>query len=258
MASSIDYIDTAIPKTIYCEDDSCSSIGSLAEDDGERLHMPHRWNCDLRTAIEDSNCVYPTPEASELRRRLESCPDPDVFPPMVMGASVSQQNYDEEGLGKDGSSKGKLGCTPNVFGGRKMSAHSRMEMWHHQVSKPFRVLGSRKKNLKSMVNNSNAAALNCSKSRRRLRETREEDDFEAFLQDRHQTTINHLPSDIFHKSEEEKQETEFPPFLECQHPGASQKGNIFRPYDDLQWMSQAPTDESSEDESVVILAIDLG
>jgi hypothetical protein len=289
--------DQMIPKNIYCQDDS--SMGSLAEssldftyseDDGGALDVPERWNCDFRMDIEECKQVYPLPRTSAFRemtfdpKNLVAFRDPEYIPPYEMGCSqVSQDDYSDNDDDDNHHSKRTFACTPNVFGSSRISTHSRMEMWQHQISKPFRSLpfrrprttdvnGLGKKILESVVNKPKIAALVCSKSRKLVRITREEEANTTFQQEQKAEATNQLQTVNTHDGEKGEQRSEFPLFPEHQVCGSPnliwsvpctskelsvQKGNIFQS-DRFQWTSQVPTDESSADESAVILAVDLG
>jgi hypothetical protein len=290
-------MDQTIPRNIYCQDDR--SMGSLAEssldftyseDDGGALDVPERWNCDFRMDIEESKQVYPLPRTSAFRemtftpKSLVASRDPDFFPPYEMGCSqVSQDDYSDNDDDDNDHSKRYFACKPNVFGSSRFSTHSRMEMWQHQISKPFRSLPFRrplttdvnslgKKILKSVVNKPKIAALVCSKSRKLVRIAREEDANTTFQQEQKVVATKQLQTVNTHDGEKGKQISEFPWFperKECDSPNliwsipcapkelSVQKGSIFQS-DGFDWTSQVPTDESSADESAVILAVDLG
>jgi hypothetical protein len=288
--------DQTIPKNIYCKHDSL--MGSLAEsslhwtyseDDGGALNVPKRWNCNSRMHIEESKQVHPLPRTIAFRE-MTFTPKilvafPEYFPPYEMGCSqVSQDNHDDD----NHNSKRNFACKPNIFGSSRISTHSRMEMWQHQISKPFRSLSSRrprttdvnglgKKILKSVVYKPKIAALVCSKPRKLVRITGEEEANTTFQQEQKAVATNQLQPVNTHDGEKGKQRSEFPLFpdrKECGSPNliwsvpctpkelSVQKGNIFQS-DRSHWTSEVPTDESSADESsvdesAVILAVDLG
>lgn len=275
--------DQTIPKNIYCPDDeSCSSIGSFAEssldltyseDGGSRPYESERWNCDLRVEVDDFKQPRRNPrssanaEAMRKRNNLSSFPDLCVFQPFAMSPAQAAQhdpNADDNN-DDDAHSSQKLFSVPNVFRSRRISSYARMEMLHHQISKPFRAWPFRctdvnslgKKILKSAATYPNITALDCSKSRKIVRITREQDAEKTFPVRQKVNRHRALPVDT--QDGDEGTLTEFPPFLVLQEHGlrSTQKGSIFQS-DGFQWVSQVPTDESSDDESAIILAVDLG
>lgn len=147
------YDHKLIPKDItYVADDACSSIGSLADDRSSvdstsSVYVDRsqtRWNplssfeFSPRNLSKSQRFQEVTNQSAP--KTLVAFRHPDFFPSYDMGKSLDETEEEDKQDENTNPRKLKLAC--QVFGGRRrrISRHSQIEMWQHQISKPFRAL----------------------------------------------------------------------------------------------------------------------
>lgn len=283
---------TMIPKDVYFKDGDCCSVGSLtapslaltySEDEGVVLSSPKRWNCDAGLVAHQrgrKNQVlksFAVPPSSHDRFR-----DPEFFPPFVsmMSQESLEKRSHEDKAESDSESKRRLSC--NLFGNRRISTHSRIEMLRHQMSKPFRALPlptppkidakncMGKSILQSVVNQvQGASVLDCSKSRKLARRSSQKEDIGKSAEEGRSAIVDgEYPSD--EEMEQDRWQTLRKPSMEeepdcfktvsansSQSIDFSFKMADVCSHNEPGWLRRVATEESSVDENAVELLIDL-
>jgi hypothetical protein len=278
-----------IPKNIYCEDDISIAIGSLDESldftapqsDSENIDssQQQRWNCDVGLndvktkqtkmnfledlAAEEASFFVIAPK----KDRITSW-NPEFFPTFEVEKPEQDMSIDYYSDQNDPKRKLSFQRKSKIS---RISRHSRMEMWQHQITKPFRALTCLRANprsddptcfgkkvIDSIISQSVMSSLDCSKARKLVRGSREDQDSVKF----------HLQ-----KSSEDKEMSIFledhdfvnikpdVSFLESYRDSNFPNSQKFHFVNCSQWLDQStPTDESSvssADESAAVLDIDV-
>lgn len=247
---------------------------------------PQRWNCDAGL---DPNARQRYSKTASKRististNHGGSFDDPEFFPPLV-SMMQSQQSllssyYDDEEDENDPSLKRRFSCS--LFGTNRISTHARMEMLRHQMSKPFRALPTLptppmidascigKGVLESVINQvQNAGTLNCNMSRKLVQQGKKETvgapveevlfvpAFEGFPSKTEKDNGQPRKSIKDHLENSTDQFHSFSTSTSQSFDFSIDKGELSLS-NDTHWLSLVATDESSVEETEVVLKLEL-
>jgi len=288
----MEYRDDIIPRNICFAQGDCNSVGSLttnsltySEDEGGVVTTsPKRWNCDVGL----------NPNSGQRYRKACKLPvfvpanhgcfrDPEFFPPfasMMQSQQSFLERYDNDEAENDDSLKRKFSC--NLFGSNRISTHARKEMLRHQMSKPFRALpfptspridaSCIGKNILQSVANQvqNAGSLNCTRSRKLVQQDKKESVGQAVEQARFVPAGEEwYPSDGETHRDKPRQSLNDSSLENKNGHVNSMLHSTSQSFDfsidkaelslsnDTHWLSLVATDESSVEESAVVLKLEL-
>ncbi|CAJ1969270.1 unnamed protein product [Cylindrotheca closterium] len=282
--------NSMVPRDVCFVDGDSISVGSLTaasltySEDEVVLSPPKRWNCDAglepKTRQRNHNVFKPPAVLPVSHGPFR---DPEFFPPfasMKSQLTAVESCDDDDEAENDSDAKRRFTC--NVFGSNRISTHARMEMFRHQISKPFRVLPfpsapridtscMGKSILQSVANQvQNTSALDCNKSRKLVRQGPKENGCEPDKIFRFGIS-NHegYPSDEEMDRREPIQSTKDTPLggkldrLNTTSPLSNQSFDFSMDKaelslsNDTHWLSLVATDESSVEECGVELKLEL-